>query len=268
MSILPTVSVLLYLAATLLLALNLFNIIDKTKAKDVFIFFIGIFALGLHAKILHQSIFLYAGFDFSLFNVISIIGWFVALLVLVISIYKPIQQLLLLLYPIAAIAMLFEQFFPTQKIIEQSLSTGLRIHILLSIFAYSLLTVGTFQALMLFIQDRFLKTKKASKIIDKLPPLQIMEQLLIQIILVGFFLLSLSLITGIVFVYDIFEQHLAHKTILSVLAWVIYAMLLWGHWSFGWRGKRIINWVLGGFLSLLLAYIGSKFALEFIFHSI
>ena len=77
---------------------------------------------------------------------------------------------LLVLYPIAAIAMLFEQFFPTQKIIEQSLSTGLRIHILLSIFAYSLLTVGTFQALMLFIQDRFLKTKKASKIIDKLPP--------------------------------------------------------------------------------------------------
>ena len=107
-----------------------------------------------------------------------------------------------------------------------------------------------------------------SKIIDILPPLQIMEQLLINIIVIGFFLLSLSLATGIVFIYDIFEQHLTHKTVLSILAWIIYAILLWGRWSFGWRGKRIINWVLGGFLTLLLAYVGSKFALEFIFHRI
>ena len=268
MGIQPILSIFLYITATLLMAASLFNTINKTKGKDIFIFFIGIIALALHAQILHQSIFLDVGFDFSFFNVISIIGWLVALIVLVISIYQPIQQLLIILYPIAAITVLLEQFFPTQKIIEQSLSIGLRTHILLSISAYSLLMIGTFQAIILSVQDRFLKTKQASKIIDILPPLQTMEQLLIQIILVGFFLLSLSLTTGIVFVYDIFEQHLAHKTILSILAWIIYAILLWGRWSFGWRGKQIINWVLGGFLALLLAYIGSKFALEFIFDRI
>ena len=258
-------SIFLYMVATFLLAASIFNIIDKTKGKDIFIFFIGIFALTLHAQILHQSIFLYTGFDFSFFNVLSMIGWLVALTVLFASIYQPIQQLLLILYPIAAITILLEHLFPSQNIMEQSLSTGLRIHILLSICAYSLLMIGTFQALLLLIQDWFLKTKQVSKIIDILPPLQSMEQLLIQIILVGFFLLSLSLVTGIVFVYDISEQHLAHKTILSILAWIIYAILLWGRWSFGWRGKRIINWVLGGFIALLLAYTGSKFALEFIF---
>jgi len=258
-------SIFLYMVATFLLAASIFNIIDKTKGKDIFIFFIGIFALTLHAQILHQSIFLYTGFDFSFFNVLSMIGWLVALTVLFASIYQPIQQLLLILYPIAAITILLEHLFPSQNIMDQSLSTGLRIHILLSICAYSLLMIGTFQALLLLIQDWFLKTKQVSKIIDILPPLQSMEQLLIQIILVGFFLLSLSLVTGIVFVYDISEQHLAHKTILSILAWIIYAILLWGRWSFGWRGKRIINWVLGGFIALLLAYTGSKFALEFIF---
>ena len=46
------------MAAALLLAANLFNIIDKTKGKDIFIFFIGILALALHAQTLHQSIFL------------------------------------------------------------------------------------------------------------------------------------------------------------------------------------------------------------------
>ena len=268
MGIQPILSIFLYFTASLLIAASVFNTTDKPIGKNTFIFFIGAVALTLHAQILHQSIFLDTGFDFSFFNVISIIGWLVALIVLVISIYQPIQQLLLILYPIAAITVLLEHFFPSQRIIEQSLPIGLRIHILLSISAYSLLMIGTFQALVLAIQDRFLKTKQASKIIDILPPLETMEQLLIQIILVGFFLLSLSLTTGLVFVYDIFEQHLAHKTILSILAWVIYAFLLWGRWSFGWRGKKIINWVLGGFLTLLLAYIGSKFALEFIFNRI
>jgi ABC-type uncharacterized transport system permease subunit len=229
---------------------------------------LGIIALALHADILYQSIFLQTGLDFGFFNVISIIGWFVASIVLLASFYHPIQQLLLILYPIAAITVLLEQFIPNERMLDQTLSMGLRIHILLSICAYGLLMIGAFQALMLALQEKFIKTKRVSKIIDILPPLQIMEQLLIQIIVIGFFLLSLSLTTGIVFVYDIFEQHLAHKTILSILAWIIYAILLWGRWSLGWRGKQIINWVLSGFIVLLLAYTGSKFVLEFILHRV
>ena len=76
------------------MAASIFNTTDKAIGKDTFIFFIGAVALVLHAQILHQSIFLDTGFDFSFFNVISIIGWLVALIVLVISIYQPIQQLL------------------------------------------------------------------------------------------------------------------------------------------------------------------------------
>ena len=268
MGIQPILSIFLYVAATLLLAANLFNKLDKIKGKEIIIFFLGLSASIIHAYILHESIFLHTGFDLGFFNAVSIIGWLVALIVLLISIYQPIKQLLLILYPIAAIALLSEQFFSSQRLFDQYLSMGLRIHIILSICAYSLLMIGTFQALLLAIQDKFLKTKQVSKIIDILPPLQIMEQLLINIIVIGFFLLSLSLATGIVFIYEIFEQHLTHKTVLSILAWIIYAILLWGRWSFGWRGKRIINWVLGGFLTLLLAYVGSKFALEFIFHRI
>ncbi len=138
----------------------------------------------------------------------------------------------------------------------------------LSICAYSLLMIGTLQALLLALQEKLIKTKQVYKVIDVLPPLEAMEKLLIQIIVVGFFLLSLSLITGVVFVYDIFEQHLTHKTVLSALAWFIYAILLWGRWFLGWRGRRIINWAIGGFISLLLAYTGSKFILEFILHRV
>ena len=264
MDIQPIITILLYIAATLLLAANVFNILEKFTKNNLIILILGIFALSLHADILNQSIFLQTGFDVGFFNIISIIGWLVALIVLITSFFQPIQQLLLVLYPIAAITIPLEQLFPSDRILDQSLPMGLRIHILLSISAYSLLMIGTLQALLLAVQDKFIKSKQISKIIDILPPLQIMEQLLIQIIVIGFFLLSLSLTTGIMFIDNLFEQHLIHKTTLSILAWIVYAILLWGRWSLGWRGRRITRWVLVGFIILILAYTGSKFVLELI----
>ena len=80
----------------------------------------------------------------------------------------------------------------------------------------------------------------------------------------GFILLTLSLLTGAIFLENIFAQHLVHKTSLSLLAWIVFAILLWGRWRSGWRGRRAIRWTLGGFSVLVLAYIGSKLVLELV----
>ena len=97
-----------------------------------------------------------------------------------------------------------------------------------------------------------------------LPPLEVMERLLFQMIGTGFALLSAALLTGIVFLEDIFAQHLVHKTVLSIVSWMIFGILLWGRWRFGWRGRTAIRWTLSGFLFLILAYFGSKLVLELI----
>jgi len=89
-----------------------------------------------------------------------------------------------------------------------------------------------------------------------------MERLLFQMIGAGFVLQSLSLITGFLFLQDMFAQHMVHKTFFSLVAWLVYGILLWGRWRFGWRGRTAIRSTLGGFLSLLLAYLGSKLVLE------
>jgi ABC-type uncharacterized transport system permease subunit len=80
----------------------------------------------------------------------------------------------------------------------------------------------------------------------------------------GVSFLSLSLITGFLFVEDLFVQHLVHKTVLSIIAWCVFTILLWGHWQYGWRGRTAIKWNLSGFFVLMLAYFGSKFVLELI----
>ena len=82
-----------------------------------------------------------------------------------------------------------------------------------------------------------------------------------QALAAGFAVLTLALFSGFVFVDNLFAQHLVHKTVLSCLAWVVFAVLLFGRWRFGWRGLQA-NWALSGFALLGLAYFGSKIVLE------
>ena len=91
-----------------------------------------------------------------------------------------------------------------------------------------------------------------------------MESLLFQMIATGFALLTLALVTGFLFLEDIFAQHLVHKTTLSIIAWFVFGILLWGRWRFGWRGQTALRWTIGGFIFLMLAYFGSKFVLELV----
>jgi len=91
-----------------------------------------------------------------------------------------------------------------------------------------------------------------------------MEKLLFDFILAGFIGLTLALLSGFIFLEDLFSQHLVHKTALSIIAWLVFATLLIGRFTIGWRGRTAIRWTLSGFISLMLAYFGSKFVLEFI----
>ena len=255
-------AVTLYVICTCLLGIKMFGSSNILKRTRIVFMIIGFTVIILHAHLLYQSIVLSSGFDFGFFNAVSLVSWLVTLIVLVTSLFRPLENLLLILFPIAGLAILLELFILDERFLSDSLSIGMRVHILLSICAYSLLMISAIQALMLALQEKLIKEKHAFIIMSKLPPLQIMEGLLIQIIIIGFFLLSLSLVSGTMFIDDIFTQHLAHKTMLSIMAWLIYAILLWGRWSAGWRGKKIIRWALGGFMALLLAYFGSKFVLE------
>ena len=97
-----------------------------------------------------------------------------------------------------------------------------------------------------------------------LPPLDTTEELLFTLLAAGFCLLSLSLMSGFFFLENMFYQHLAHKTVLSCIAWAIFGVLLFGRWRFGWRGKTVVHWTLAGFVLLILAYFGSKLVLEIV----
>lgn len=229
------------------------------------ILILGGFAISLHAILLYQSIVTPVGLNFGFFNAASMMVWMIALLLLT-TIKHRVENLILVIFPIAAITIGIESYFHTEYILAPDQALGVSFHILASIIAYSLLNISALQAIFLAFQDYQLRHKHPISVIKALPPLQVMEKLLYQMIALGLIWLSLSLITGAVFIENLFAQHLVHKTILSVIAWSVFAILLWGHFSYGWRGKTTIRWTLIGFAVLMLGYFGSKLVLELILH--
>ena len=237
--------------------------LPRPRVKGQLSAFAGV-ALVLHAAVLYQQVYTPAGLDLGFFNALSLVAWVIMALLLLVLPTKPVENLGLLAMPMAGGAVVLSAVFRSESILPHAAGWGLQTHILLAIVAYSILTIAAVQALLLFFQDRQLRNRHPGGLLRALPPLQTMEGLLFQMIGTGFFVLSLAVVSGMMFLEDMFAQHVAHKTVLSIIAWVIFGTLLWGRWQFGWRGRTAIAWSLGGFLALMLAFFGSKLVLEVI----
>ncbi|MBS7663550.1 cytochrome c biogenesis protein CcsA [Pseudomonas lalucatii] len=227
---------------------------------------LGVLALLFHGASLFAQMNHASGLALDFFNAASLIAFAVILLSLLACSRMPVENLLLLLYPLGCLTVLLAQFMPNGTLRPINEEPGILAHILLSVIAYGILTIAVFQSLLLLLQDYQLKHKHPSGLIKSFPPLQTMESLLFGFLWAGWVLLSLSLLSGALFLDDLFAQHLAHKTILSSFAWVVFAVLLWGRHQLGWRGHKAIRWTLAGFCLLMLAYFGSKLVREFILH--
>ncbi|MDX1453999.1 MAG: cytochrome c biogenesis protein CcsA [Gammaproteobacteria bacterium] len=226
--------------------------------------FAAALAVLAHALALRAAIYQPGGLNLQLGIVFSLMAWQIGLLTLLGSIQRGTANLGIALYPLLGLAVL-PLASPAQPAnLIQHASWQLEAHILLSVLAYGLLALAAFQAILLWLQERRLRAHQPGGLIRALPPLTIMESLLFQTLAAGFALLSLALFSGLLFIEDLFAQHLAHKTVLSILAWVVFATLLWGRWQFGWRGRTAIRWTLSGFTLLVLAYFGSRVVLELI----
>ncbi|MEE9342452.1 MAG: cytochrome c biogenesis protein CcsA [Gammaproteobacteria bacterium] len=267
---LSCLAILTYLTTSAGLALRLKNNIvpnppGKYRGR---LLALGFCAAFLHAAALWPSLITPQGMNLNFFNAASLIALLTAVVLLTSSIKQPVESLGIPILPIAAGCIALTVIYPNQA---HNLSGGhwkLDLHILFSILAYSVLAIGAIQALLLALQEKHLRNRQPGGFIRALPPMQVMESLLFQMIGTGFSLLSAALLTGIIFIDDILAQHLAHKTILSFIAWGVFAILLWGRWKFGWRGRTAIRWTLTGFTFLLLAYFGSKFVLELILNNV
>ncbi|HEX4895566.1 MAG TPA: cytochrome c biogenesis protein CcsA [Solimonas sp.] len=219
-------------------------------------------ALLLHGIALGGHVFHHGAVTLGIAEAVSLFAWQSAFLLWVLCWREPLRVLGLAVYPLAATAALCALAWPSP--LSETAATGwkTRSHIVLSLFSAGLLTLAAIQAGLLAIQERLLHRHRLTATGRSLPPLQTMERLLFQLIAIGFFLLSATLLSGLWFIRDWMAQHLAHKTVLSISAWFIFGVLLWGRFRYGWRGRTATRWTLAGYAMLILAYFGSKIILE------
>lgn len=211
---------------------------------------LGVGALGLHFAGLYPL--LVIDWVPTPGNMYSSAIWAMALLMTLAAPSQAARLLIVLLYPAAALSLpLLEAEGLGVKV-----NLGFRVHLSLSVLALGLMVLAGLQALVLALRDRSLRSGKLGLLTARMPPLQELDTFLFQLIIAAFFMLSLSLASGLAYPANPYGLYLAHKTVLSLLAWVIFATLIIGRWLRGWRGQMVVRWTLGGSLALLLAYFG------------
>jgi ABC-type uncharacterized transport system permease subunit len=262
-SLIAPVVALVYLAAA---GLQLLHISQRRQQIDRWVFSLGLIALLGHAVIAWDSVFAGEGVNLGFYKISALIFLVVNVACITSMARRPLQNLLLVLFPLSALAVLVSTFAPDTRALNSDLDGGMLVHITSSILAYAVLTLAAVQSALLALQDHQLKHRHTRGIVQILPPLQLMESMLFELLWIGVSLLTIAIVSGFVFIDDIFAQSLVHKTVLTIMAWMLFSVLLWGHYQLGWRSQTAVRLTLAGFFVLMLAFFGSKLVLELILH--
>jgi ABC-type uncharacterized transport system permease subunit len=241
--------------------------VARPRGPDILI------ALGLvaHAGALHQAV-IGSGWRLGFAPILSA-TLLVGLALLWIEGFRVrLQALLRLVLPLAALASVLPLLFPGSSLGERAGAPLFIPHLISGTLAYGVLALAALQALAMAATERALhaggasNTGLASRLVEQLPPLLVLERVLFRLITMGFVLLSLTVFSGVLFSEQVFGRPFVadHKTVFSVIAWLVFGLLLLGRRLWGWRGRTALRLTLGGFAILLLAYVGSRFVLEVI----
>ena len=159
-------------------------------------------------------------------------------------------------------AVLLALVFPGSSY-HMAASPWLPLHWALGIASYGLFAAAVVHGWLMRRAERAIRLAAQN---DAGVPLLTLERLTFRFVEAGFVLLSATLLAGWLFGEQLYGPGLAwkwnHKTVFSVLAWLVFAGLLLGRARLGWRGAKAVRVLYLGAGLLLLGYAGSRFVLE------
>ena len=222
--------------------------------------------LALHGWLLYDGVFAAPELRFGFAQALSVMTFLAVALLWLESFFYQLDGMEPLVLPLAALAVPLPALFPGLAASGAQAQAGaFRLHLALAMIAYGLFVIALMHATLMAVAERQLH-RKSGLTLAHLPPLLTLERLLFRMIGAAFVFLTLTLASGIVFSESVFGRPLRadHKTVFAILSWLTFGWLLAGRWLRGWRGRTALRWTFGGFLLLVLAYVGSRFVLEVI----
>ena len=259
MELLGTLTIIGYILSTLSIKYVLieeeYNFYKKTFF-DV-IFFLSLIFFSIYTYSLINNVYQKFNFIISLEITFLIVNYLFFLFMFT----KPIKHLGLVLLPLTAIAILVSIIYNDNTSLGL-IDPDLRIHIVVSIASYGFLALGAIQAILLRYQEKKLKDVADSLFLNILPSIEKMEKVMFDLIIFGFILLTLSLLSGVPFIATNKDPGLLEKILFSIIAWATYSYLIYSRFSKGLRGRKATNFTLSGMSFLFIAYLGTKLFFE------
>lgn len=225
---------------------------------------VGLFAIAFQGLSLLPGWLSEEGLRFGFATALSWMVWLAMVLIWIESWAERMPPMTRLIYPLAAITAVLPVWFPGSPVVSGD-DNLFRIHVLLAMLAYSAFFLASVHAVLMLIQERALHhAAEARAVWLDLPPLLVMDRILTRAVAVGFGLLTITLVSGLLVTEEAYGVWLRadHKTFFTLATWLMTAVFLLGRWRWGWRGRLAARLTLLGFGLLLLAYVGSRFVLE------
>ncbi|MCC6194373.1 MAG: cytochrome c biogenesis protein CcsA [Burkholderiales bacterium] len=220
-------------------------------------------ALVLHAVTLVRTVATADGLDLSFAHALSLVAWLTVLVTMLSGLLRKLPAVGSVILPVAALCALAPLLGGSPHRFAYTGDVWASVHIAVALVAYALFVVAALQALLLAGFERRLH-RGVARPADGPLPLLTLERFLFRLVIAGFVLLTLTLASGLVFSEHVFGRAVTftHKNVFSVLGWAAFAVLVFGRWRYGWRGRRALYWIVGGTALLLLGYLGSKFVAQ------
>lgn len=219
-----------------------------------------------HAAVLYPSLVAENSLEISLGVMISLVAWLAVVLYLLGSLGRPVLNLGIIVLPAGILGVLAGALWIGRPVEIPDITPSRQAHLLFALFAYGFLFLAFAQAILLIYQERQLRHMSRHHLIRALPPIETMERILFRLTLLGFTLMTVNLVTGMMLGSQSYGTPLVfnHHILLAVSAWLLFAILLLGHYALGWRGENAARWTIAGFVILALAYFGTRFVVDVI----
>ena len=260
MNIFSIIAILGYVAALTFVVKGLFH--QEGLNRKLIMSFAGV-AVVMHGMSLGSAIFTPYGQNLSITNVVSTINWVISFTFTLFMFRLKIVTVVPAVYLCSILSVSILWFLPPEYMTHFDMHPEILVHVALSLVAYSILMISALYAIQLQVTQSLLKQKRLV-LSTWLPPLLTVEKHVLTLVMLGVVLLSLSLVTGFVFLDQLFGQGLGHKTVLSMLAWLVYTTMLWKHYRYGCTPRSAVVFTLSGGALLTLAYFGARIMKEFV----
>jgi ABC-type uncharacterized transport system permease subunit len=189
-----------------------------------------------------------------------VLGWFVLTLHLLLWFRLHVRAAALVLPPVAGLMVLSAFLFWAGESRDRPLPTQgwFVFHTSIATAGVAALAVSFAMSVLFLVKERALKSRRSLRVLEMLPTLEALDRLGFHALLYGFPLLTLGIATGMVYSAALYNRLWiwGPKEIFPVIAWAVFAVILWARFARGVRGRRSAILAIAGFAFALLTLVG------------